>query len=234
MANLDTRDPMVKAIEVISGRMLGGIREDHPVARQLQSEVNRLRTKAEALDNVRARRSPLDTPAAHALKVAKMARTFNSEITATVNRAGQIWAEGFKDVHRRIDEKANLKPDAFASEIRTAFRALNNKAQAALINQLVRENRGPEMAAIVRAPSVLTGISDEQKALYEKMLVETHARSEMDEAAGLEEVFSAVHSATNAAGMLVRDMTDPAKLAAIEGEAAAADAAGAAFQSSFQ
>ena len=225
---------MVKALEAIAGRMLSGIGENNAVALQLQSEVTRLRSRAEALDNVRARRSPLDTPAAHALKVAKMARTFNSEITATLNRAGQIWSEGAKDVHRRIDEKVNLKADEFASEIRTAYRALGGKAQAELIGRLARENRGPEMAAIVRAPSVLTGISDEQKAIYEKMIVETHAPNEVEEAQALEEAFSAVQSATSAAGRLVKDMTDPARLAAIESEAAAADEAGAAFQSSFQ
>lgn len=233
MSKRDTRGPMVKAIEAIAGRMLSNLGDDHHVGLLLQAEVKRLYAKAEALDSVNARRSPLETPAAHAMKVAKMARTFNSEITATINRAGQVWSTGFKDVERRISEKVDLRPDAFASEIRTAFRGMHGKARAALIKQLVEENRGPELAAIVKAPSILSGIGDQERQNYEKMIVARHAGAEVDEIAKLEDVFSAVSAAAGAAESMVKDFTNPAKLAEIEREAAASEAAGVAFSQSF-
>ena len=71
---------MVKAMEAIAGRMLKDIGDDHRTGLQLQAEVNRLRMRAEALDNANARRSPLDTPAAHAIKIAKMARMDRAEL----------------------------------------------------------------------------------------------------------------------------------------------------------
>lgn len=229
----DKRDAMVKAIEVISQRMIADL-PDHARAMQLQAEVNRLKLRAEALDNVNARRSPLDTPAAHALKVAKLARKFNSETTEMLNRAARIYGDAINEAQARIDAKVNLRPDSFASEIRAAFRSMNSKAQAELIKQLVTENRGPELAAIVRAPSILTGISDQERATYEKMIVDLHAGPEADEIAKMDDVWSAVHAATRAAGTMVAELTDPHILRDIEQQAAAADEASAAFNQSPQ
>lgn len=233
MAKPDTRDPLVKALEAIAGRMIADM-PDHPAAQQMQGEVNRLRMTAEALDNLNRSRSPLDTPAAHALKVGKRAKTFNSEVTQSVNRAAAVWAIARTNAEKRIEEKVNLKPDAFAGEIRTAFRALPSKKQIDLLGQWVADNKGPEMAAIVRAPSFLSGISDEMKANFEQALVHKHAAAEIDEIAKLDDVYEAVSAATRAAGNFAVGLTDPGNLAKIEREAAESDAADAAFSQSLQ
>jgi hypothetical protein len=224
---------MVKAIEAIAERMLDGI-EDHATALRIKAEANRLKAGAEALDRVNSNRSPLDTPAAHALKVAKLARTFDKEITASLQRACRTWADGFNDAQRRIEEKINLTPDAFAGEIRTAFRSLSSKAKADLLLDLTEQNRGPELAAILKAPSVLTGLSDQERANYEKSVFARHAAAELGEQQKLQGVLDAFNVAQRAAGTFVKELTDPGKLAAIERDAAASAAAGAAFDQSLQ
>ncbi len=227
------KNPMVSAIAAIAERMLADI-GDHAAARQMQAQVTRLSQGATALDNVNANRSPLDTPAAHEIKVARLARTYDKEATATLNRALQIYAEGQADLARRIDAKVKLKSDAFAEEIRTTFRGLDSKGRAQCINQLVEENGGPALAAILEGPSLLTGIPDEQKARYEQAILARHASAELNEREQLAGVFEAVGAATRAAGGLVKEFTDPNKLAEIERGAEAANAAGAAFDQSMQ
>lgn len=203
-------------------------------ARRLRAEINRLYSGAEALDGVAASRSPLDTDAAHIKKVATVARKFDQEVLAVINRAGQIYRESREAVQRRIDEKVNLKPDAFAQEIRATFRTLNRKDKVQLLGQLVKENRGPELAAIVRAPSILSGISDEERANYERAIIGIHAGPEVAELedmdAALEESFSATRVATSFASSLI----NPGKVAAIEQGDAAATAAVEAFNQSIQ
>lgn len=222
-----------KALADIADHMIGEM-GDHPVARQLQSEVFRLRDGAATINNVRAQRSPYDTPSAHALKVAKMARKLNQELVASINRSHHILAEGEKDLQRRIDAKVDLKPDAFASEIRAAFRGLDSKAKANLIKELVDNNRGPEMAAIVKAPPILTGISEQQRAAYEQMIIGKHASAEVDERKNLQAVFDGVVAAHRAAHGFVQRLTDPNEIAQIERAAAEADAATEAFEQSLQ
>ena len=228
MAKPDTRDHMVRALEAMSAQMTAAL-PDHETARQLRAEMNGLRLKAEALDNVNQRRSPLETPAAHAMKVAKRARAFDSEVTAALNRSSQLWAKAREAADRRIAEKVDLRPDAFASEIRSAFRTLSPQKQNDLIKELVDSNRGPELAAIVKAPVVLTGITEAQRAVYEQSIIARHAAPEFEEMGLLDEVYEITVAGTRAAGSFAKSLNDPAKLAAIESAAASADEADAAF-----
>lgn len=232
----DNRHHTVRAIEALASRArkkaeaLG----NNTTANRLLAEVNRLRSGAEALDNVRQRRSPLDTPEAHALKVGRLAKKFEAETLATLNRSLAILGEGLKDVGGRIDRKVNLTPDAFASEIRAAFRSLDREAKTDLLGRLVKENRGPELAAIVKAPGILTGISDQERQAYEKAIIAQNAPDELDEQQALQGVWEEALAANNAATQLAKAFVDPGKLAAIESADAAAAEAGAAFDQSMQ
>jgi hypothetical protein len=232
MAKAQATGPMVKAIEALGERMLRQLGEDHPAGRQMKGEVNRLRSAAEALHSLSVQRSPLDTPAAHALKVSKRAKAFDAEVTASLNRVLAAFGAGHTDAQRRIEEKINLRPDAFAQEIRAAFRSLDGKARSELIHELVEANRGPELAAIVKAPAILTGITEDQRQTYEKLIVSKHAPAELDEINHLHEALEAATAATRAAGTMVRELLDPARLSEIESAAAAADQATAAFDQS--
>lgn len=229
----DPSDHRIRAIGVIADIMAKDV-GDHAIGRRLHAEIERLRQGAKALDEVNARRSPLDTPAAHAMKIAKMARKFDQEVTATINRSGLIFSEGYKDANRRIDEKVNLTPDAFAGEIRATFRTLNAKAQSELVKVLIQQNRGPELAAIVKAPSILTGVTDRQRADYEQAILGVHAPAELEEQELISSAFDTIMIAAKTAGGFAKSLTEPASLAEIERAAAASDAAGAAFDQSLQ
>lgn len=231
----DPRHHLVKAIEAIAERMLDSPRAaDHTAARQIHAEVNRLRLSAEALDNRRRNRSPLDTDAAHALKIAKLARAFSSEVTASLNRAAAAWASARQDAERRIAEKLNLVPNADAREIRDVYRAMSSKAQAAFLKKMIDENRGPALAAIIKVDGVLTGLSDAQRAHYEEAMVATYAESDLGEQAMLDDVFDAFNAAQKAAGSIAKDLTDPARISEIERADAEATAAEEAFNQSLQ
>lgn len=223
----------VRAIEAIAKRM---VRElgDNPAALRLQSEAKRLQEGTAALDNVNAHPSPLDTPDGHALKVARLAKKLDAQITDSINRAGDILRDGLSDAQRRIDEKVDLRPNAFASEIRAVFRGLSSTAKAAMINDLVVSNRGPELAAIVKAPLVLTGITEDRRETYERMILSKHASAELNEQAKLEEVHHAFMRAEQAASRFVQGLTDPKRVANIESNEARAIAASEGFERSLQ
>lgn len=224
------RNPMVSAIAALADRLAA--MGDHQAVRQMRSEVESVRRQAEGLDSVNIKRRPVDTPAAHTMRVAKRARAFDKQVTASVQRASQAYRAAIRDVEGRITERVNLKPDAFASEIRTAFRALDDEARHELILTLIEENRGPELAAIVDAPSVLTGISDDRKRRYKEAAIQKHAAEELAEQELVNNAFNEMCAASRAATRLVRDFTDPGKLAAIEREDAEARAADEAFDKS--
>lgn len=231
MAKVPDHD--VRALASIAERMLKDL-GDHDAAKRIQGEVNRLRSAAEALDNVRRKRNPLDTQDAHALRVGKLARKFDQEVTAMINRIADHYRVAMADIDRRIAEKVDLRPNGFADEIREVFRSLDRNTKVELLGQLVKENRGPELAAIVRAPSILSGLTDAERANFENSIIGMHAREEVTERAAIEDVMGAAHTASVTAGNIARRFSDPRELARIEEAQAQAKDAGDDFDQALQ
>ncbi|MEZ5688739.1 MAG: hypothetical protein R3E21_08170 [Caenibius sp.] len=231
MPKIDPRDSIVRAIEAIASGMNVG---DHTPSQGMQAELNRLRRGVEALDTMNRSRSPLDTPDAHALKVAKAARKYEADIKATMQRIGGIATAGFEDVNRRRAEKVNLTPDAFAGEIRSVFRSLDAVGRAKMLEEFVSGNRGPELAALVNAPGSVTGIPDNERQSCLASIYAKHAAEETADEAMVNDSLDSSLAAINAAQQLVKELTDPRKIAEIERGAADADAAGEAFNQSMQ
>lgn len=224
------RNPMASAIAAIVDRM-----GEHPATVGVRGEAVRLRQRAEALDGVNLSRSPLDTPAAHALKVAKMARAFDKEITGAINRAWASHSESRRAIEERIAEKVNFKIDKEdAREIRAVFRSMKQEDRVEALGKLIKAGRGPELHAIVSGSELTTGIDDEMRFAFRDSFVAEHAAAEVEELDRANEAIETFGSAQRAAVRFVQELTDPGKLAAIEREDAAATAAGDAFAQSLQ
>lgn len=217
------RHPSVSAIISIAERA-----GDHP----LKGEMVRLRNAAEALDSVRLNRSPLVTTAAHELNVAKKAKQFRQEAAASFNRAAETYAQELHNIDRRIAEKVNLKADEFAPEIRARFREMSGKQRKELIDALVDGKRGPELAAIVEAPSILTGINDQQRDAYRQRMVEKHAADELRAKEVMGDAFESVNASVSAADKFFKELTDPGRMSEIERADEAASTANDAFKQS--
>jgi hypothetical protein len=218
----------VSAIAAIVDRMDREM-PGHNTVRQLKAEMTRIRQSAEALDRVRANPSPLDTHAAHAIKVAKLARKFDSEVTAMVNRTSATWATARNAIEKAITEKVNLKPNKYEELILRRFVEMKGEDRLTEVKAMIEGNRGAELAAIIDAPPFLSGLSNEQCVAFRQAMISKHAAEEVAEIATLDDVYNHVTSASRTAGNYVRELTDPGKLARIEREAADADEAGKAF-----
>lgn len=223
----------VSAIKVIADRLdtfmeRGGMTNSSH-ARRIHAEVNRLRSGAEALDRVNSNMSPLDTPAAHTLKVAKLARKFDAEAAASLKRVGAAMCEAYADVQKRIDEKVKLIPHPLAPEIRATYKALSPKDQADLITKLINENDGPVLAALLDGPSMLTGMNEGERKAYQQGIIARHAAAELEEQTNLEEIFESATVVAHTASNLTKTFTDPGMLARIEAGDAAAHEAGVSF-----
>lgn len=219
---------LANALGAIADRVAGQGEKSATVLR-MQAETRRIQNGASALVRAQTSRSPLDTPEAHVKKIGTMARKFDQEALATFNRSTDFWRSGMADIARRIEEKINLKPDAFAAEIRAAYRGMKPQDRVGLIGRLIKENRGPELAALIKAPASLTGLSDLERSKYEAAMLSAHAPDELEERARLEEDLEATAAALRAAGDLAKSLTDPGELARIEMQVAASRAAGDEF-----
>lgn len=226
------RAPEVAGIEHIVDRLTKSIGEN-AAGQRILGEANRIRNGAIALDNAYMSRSPTETAAAHTKRIGQMARKFDQETTASLNRAIAAHQAGLQDAQRRIDDKVNLKPHPYAEGICARFWNLSHKARMELLDQLIAENRGDELAAITRAPRSLTGLAKEHQQAFELAIISKHAAAELAEQQALNEAMQSFTAVSRAQSSFTKSLTDPAELERIERSEAAASEAGAAFDEVF-
>lgn len=216
----------VAAINTYAGRIRGRLpAEGHSHARQLETEVTKLANSATALGRVFDTQSPTETADAHEKKIAAAAKVFGGQVSATRDRIHAILKTGLEDIDGRARKTTGLKADRFEEEIRATFRSLDQDQKHSLLGELAENGKGAELAAIIDAPTVVTGITKEDVTRYREALETKHAPAEYRERNALTEAFIEAFDATTQGADLAGSLGDPARLALIErGEAAAAEA----------
>jgi hypothetical protein len=133
---------------------------------------------------------------------------------------------GLNDIDRRVRDKTGLKVDAYEQEVRAAILAMSLEGKLAYLNDSAKEGRGAELAAVLDAPALLTGIPVDQKQRVRDMLEDYHAPAEKAEREALQSDFIGAFDLLTAAANTAATLSDPQRLADIErGDAAAANAA---------
>jgi hypothetical protein len=221
-------DPKVRALRAIADRLTSKLPsgEGHAAWHQVHAHVVRLADASEALFNLRLTRNPSETDAAHTKRVCLAADRFNKDITVTLNHIIKVSGDGHASIDGRINAKTKLNPDSYAGEVRAVYRGLASQTEKTkLIGEFIEQNRAAELAAIIKAPTSLTGMIEEHRQRYEAAFIAKHASEELAEKAALEDAFSDAMVSTRTAGELADAYADPVKLAAIvKAEAVAAEA----------
>lgn len=221
----------ILALGAIADRIIHKLPETggHTHQRALYSTIARLATGLDALQTLHATRSPTETEGSHVKRVMTAAQKLDKNITETYNRLSEISREGHAEINSRIGQKVKLIPDQYAAEIRAQYRAMSSTEQVKLLGELVENNRGAEFAAIVKAPGILTGLSEDMGARFEAALLVKHARAEVEEREMLNEALDAAMLAAKTAGEAANLFTDPVALAKITADEAKAASAAAKF-----
>jgi len=206
-------------------------RGNSPHLPQLAVLLNKLSVQTAAVGAMNDNPSPTLTPAANFKKVQEAAKRLDDARKATVAAASEIVGKGIRDIQAKIDAKVKLIPSDHAREIREVFRLTPIGERPKFLNDLAILNKGPELAAIIAVPAILTGITDEMQSQFRRLILETHAGSELAEQTELTEAMTEVLAATDVAQAFVTDIADPTRLADIEAREAAATAAEAALNS---
>lgn len=225
------KTPQLQSIEHISRKITDRLpASGHDAARKINIEVTKVKSGLEALENLHSARNPLDSQAAHERRISTAAQKFANEVKSSSERMYSILRDGLNDIERRVGNKINLTPDAYGAEVRQVFRSMSSSDQIKMLNTLVQQGRGPELAAILKAPETLTGMSKDMQDKYTAAVYSTHAPAEYAEQLALLDVISDASVITPVALNAAKSFTDPMLLASIEKAEKAAKAADADFQ----
>jgi hypothetical protein len=220
-------NPHLAAVNHVADRIAKGLDETkHPTPHKLHRAVARVSVGLDSLIALHATRNPTETEGTHGKRVADAATKLSGMIASSRERLHEITREGLAEIDARIGAKVKLVPDNYAAEIRAQFRTLDSSQRVALLAELVENNNGPVLAALVQPPRILTGLTDEMRQRYTEAIISKHAPEEAAARDATMAAFSNSLTALDTAMTGAKSFTDPAKLAAIErGEAAALEAA---------
>jgi hypothetical protein len=199
---------------------------------QAYGVLARLSEGGRALVNLHSHRNPTVTEGTHTKHVATAAQAFTKEVEVARERARKLIADGLINIDKQIAAKANLVPDAYAAEVRGVFRGLAHSERLKFLNELLEQGRGPEFAAIIKAPRSLTGITEDMRQKFESAFVAKHAAAELLDRDALNDALETVEVVSRTAAEVAQAYNDPAKLAEITKAEEAAAAAQKAFESS--
>jgi len=177
--------------------------------------LERLKPAIEQLIQTASDRYPNETPEAHeqriyknAEKLRKAREAVNADFDATVGR--EVSA-----LQAQLDARVNLKPNEFAQEIRATFRNMKSGQQIDFLNELVAENDGPSLAAIIKAPKSLTGLPKDMASNYVEIAYSKHAPEAWDEMRSLMGIVATRLDILRTADDAVAEYADPVRLAEI-------------------
>lgn len=115
-----------------------------------------------------------------------------------------------------LDTRVNLKPDEYAAETRAQFRSLPDQgAKIDFLNELVAENSGPALAALIKAPKALTGIPREMASKYIEVVYSKHAPDAWDEHKAILRMVTMQLDILRSIENAISEYSNPARLAEI-------------------
>ena len=223
-------NPKLTALWAILGRVIEKIpSESSPVLGHYHAvwgPAGDVVEAAAALHKLHAARNPNDTDATHFKRVSSAAAKVLHQIGIADSRAKVAKQAALADIDRRRNLTLNLKANSYAAEVRAAFRQMSQQDRTKYLSTLIDSvENGPELAALLCAPPITTGITEVMREQFEKAYADKHAAQEMAQERFIEDTFSHSVVVLETARELVSEYTDAQKLADItqrEQEAAAA------------
>jgi|GEM_PF-5662188 len=160
-------------------------------------------------------RKPTETADAYQKRVEANAE----KVTARI----ESFAEGTRSVHGELRKKLIADADKaaglvaggpFDAEIRSAFKALGTDKQMSYLNQLKNKGDGAQLAAILDAPPILTGLTEKVRDEFRAGYVADKAPQVSEEIAALDDLVRVSETVARTAESLAADLTREARFEA--------------------
>lgn len=209
--------PYVNAVRELNERLnrqLSSHTNGH--ASTFKSEHTRLMRALEGLDSIRSNPDVTAPEAAHALKVSKAAARLKEEAQKAKSRAYDAYMNYSTQLSGEIIERAGIKENKYASEIRAAFMQLDNSKRMKFISEVIEKRDGASFAAIIDAPEILTGLSSDMRQQFTESYYSKVAPELLQQQNELKEAMDLMDATFRAVGADVDNALNPSKVREIQ------------------
>ncbi len=121
------------------------------------------RSSLEAVNTLRQTADPTATEAAHIIRVNQSTELAMAKIGRSYDTARRALDADEQALRAEINNAARLTPTAHAPEIRAVIRSLPEGERYSAILKAMQEGDAATMAAVLDAPGITSGLSDQQR-----------------------------------------------------------------------
>lgn len=195
---------------------------EYTIAHSALGKLASLYGAIDALQTLHADRNPLETQAVQEKRIQQAVKKLETTAKEVGKQAENIIGDGIARLQGELDTKVKLKPNEYAAELRAQARTLDYDGKLKLLTELADANDGPMLAALIKAPSVLTGIPAEVSNRFTEHVYAKHAPEEWEELKDLLTLVTERLDIVNTALTAAKAYSDPVRLAEITAQEEAA------------
>lgn len=207
------REAIAKLVERTEAK-LGKYTNGH--AQSLLSAQRKLFNAVDGIASMRSNPNSLETPAANALKINQSANKLKAESIKAKQSALNTYMQYSVELGETINKVAGIKENQYASELRSAFRALPASERMDVIKKAIDEQDGQTFAALMFAPQLLTGIDPQVKAKMTDTFYLRVAPELYQEREDLKEAMDGVIATIDATTSICNEYNNPEEVRKIE------------------
>lgn len=195
--------------------------EKHDSQNKLHKDLQaRLNDLAGQLQSVEVLRQTSD-----ALTVGRGMNRLNTLTDAAESWLSKNKVDTEKSFEAAMREKAGLTPGPYGQEIRSRLHAMNPGDRVKAVHDLIQAHDGQTLAAILDAPSMLTGLTQEDLGKYREQFYQIAVPDLVKARDTFRDLSEHVQAAVDTCRKISLEHNDPAKLRELEEREAAIKAA---------
>lgn len=224
----------VKALQERAMARLSKYTSINSNASSLMIDQSKIASAVEGLGNMRLNPNSLETPSSYTMKLSKAAGKLLTESSKIKENVLKTYTNYTLDIDTRIAQRAGIKQNEYAAEIRNVFRGLDAKKRTDFLGEIVENLDGAAFAAIFNAPEVLTGITKDMRINFTNSFHAKAAPDLFEEQEDIKEAIDNVLASIRIAEETSREYQDPQSVRRIELEVQKSQEAADKFNSAFE
>lgn len=224
------------ALKTMRDRLFEQLPKDdrHVQARAMAAHIGRLADAVAAMEKLAESPNPTETEARHQQRVADAGKKVQERAAAAWDHLNELLHDGTTAIDQKINEKANLRMNGYAEEIRASVRAMPAAERNRVLVNALDAGDAATVAALTDAPSIVTGIDADYAGRIRQSYVEKHAPDEHAAMSALHETASTAFTAASEAKAAANAATDPRYIGDIQRQAEKAEQAQGEFNQAME
>lgn len=154
---------------------LAAAAETDPIISGMRETHDYLRNGHEAIKTALRTQDPTQTSEAHFMEVRRKAERWLNDGARKAEASRMAAERALGEIDREITSKLGISDGKYATEVRSHFAQMDKNDRISAVQSAIGEFDKETMGALLSAPAYLSGLSNDEQAMFRRLYSERHA-----------------------------------------------------------